>query len=103
MSLEKSLANINLKHYSDDSPEMTPSIYELATNNRHNNVDKQPLNINNEIEIEINENNIDSDDNELLYENDINNKREFKLFGNQVAGTLPMLHSNGKLYKPLKT
>eukprot|EP01084_Bolivina_argentea_P264290 447637_1 len=82
---------------------MTPSIYELATNNRHNNVDKQPLNINNEIEIEINENNIDSDDNELLYENDINNKREFKLFGNQVAGTLPMLHSNGKLYKPLKT
>ncbi len=42
-------------------------------------------------------------DNELQIHDENENKREFKLFGNQVAGTLPMLHSNGKLYKPLKT
>ena len=29
--------------------------------------------------------------------------RQFTLFENQVAGTLPMLHADGMLYKPLKT
>ena len=110
-----------------DSPD-NPSIYEVATNSRHTqsaNIDHdivspEPFNIDQidehnddsnsddhslDIDHDIDDDDHDNDSN-LTHSDDSNEEhtsRQFKLFGNQVAGTLPILHSDGLIYKPLKT
>ena len=74
--LHLNLSTTKINPYHIDSPEISPSIFSIDHDESDNPKD---LNI------------------------DASIKRQFKLFGNQVAGTLPMLHSDGLLYKPLKT
>eukprot|EP01083_Nonionella_stella_P093388 261713_1 len=78
-------------NYTPDSPEISPSIYELVSTTRHQSES-------------IHSNSSHSHDGSDARDNtEVDIPREYHLFPNQVAGTLPMLHSDGLLYKPLKT